>query len=408
MTASQPISPQRVLIPLGIGTAISLLGDNTLYTVLPDPDIAAQAGVTLTMVGFLLGINRLTRVVLNGPMGLLYDRLPRRNLLLAALFLGALSTALYGFTRGLVPLLVGRVLWGAAWSGIWIGGNTVVLDISDDHNRGRLSGQYQMWFFIGVATASILGGTFTDVFGFRGGLAISAGLTGLAALMWVALLPETRPAGGPSPRRDTRDLPGEGFPWRVTLLSSVPLFAARFLFAGVLAATGILWLGSFLGRETALFGLVIPLATLTGGFNSVRTLASIGGAPLAGWLSDRLRRRWGVVAASVAIGAGGLWLMGGATLVPALLGGLLASVTGGAVQAMVSALIGDGVRLERQSRALSVTFILGDLGSALGPPLALGLLDLLTIGEVYRFCAAFFALIVLFALWRSRAEARSA
>ena len=38
------------------------------------------------------------------------------------------------------------------------------------------------------------------------------------------------------------------------------------------------------------------------------------------------------------------------------------------------------------------------LGSALGPPLALGLLDLLTIGEVYRLCAAFFGLIVLFAL----------
>ena len=172
MPGAKRRSPQRVLIPLGIGTAISLLGDNTLYTVLPDPDIAAQAGVTLAMVGVLLGVNRLTRVVLNGPVGVLYDRLPRRGLLLLSLFVGTLSTAFYAFTRGLAPLLLGRVLWGAAWSGIWIGGNAVVLDISDDHNRGRLSGQYQMWFFIGVAVASFLGGTFTDVFGFRGGLAV--------------------------------------------------------------------------------------------------------------------------------------------------------------------------------------------------------------------------------------------
>ena len=35
-------SPRKVLTLLGIGTAISLLGDATLYTVLPDPNIASQ------------------------------------------------------------------------------------------------------------------------------------------------------------------------------------------------------------------------------------------------------------------------------------------------------------------------------------------------------------------------------
>jgi hypothetical protein len=71
---TQPPHPNRVLTPLGIGLALSLLGDATLYAVLPSPEIAAQAGLSLVMVGFLLGINRLVRLVFNGFAGWVYDR----------------------------------------------------------------------------------------------------------------------------------------------------------------------------------------------------------------------------------------------------------------------------------------------------------------------------------------------
>ena len=87
--------PARVLWPLGLGTALSLLGDATLYTVLPIH--AADAGVTLTAVGILLGANRAIRLFLNGPAGLAYDRWPRRRL----------------FDRGLRPRECGH---DAPWS----------------------------------------------------------------------------------------------------------------------------------------------------------------------------------------------------------------------------------------------------------------------------------------------------
>ncbi len=62
-TAERPVSrPGRVLALLGLGTAISLLGDSTLYIVLPRPQIAAEVGITLAAVGLLLGTNRLRRV----------------------------------------------------------------------------------------------------------------------------------------------------------------------------------------------------------------------------------------------------------------------------------------------------------------------------------------------------------
>jgi hypothetical protein len=72
-------TPIFILSLLGIGTAISLLGDATLYTVLPHPNISSLLGITLSMVGLLLGANRAIRLVLNGPVGILYDHMPRRG-----------------------------------------------------------------------------------------------------------------------------------------------------------------------------------------------------------------------------------------------------------------------------------------------------------------------------------------
>ena len=67
------------MAPIGIGLALSLIGDTTLYTVLPNPEIAAQAGLSLAVVGVILGLNRLIRLLTNGVFGVVYDRQPRRR-----------------------------------------------------------------------------------------------------------------------------------------------------------------------------------------------------------------------------------------------------------------------------------------------------------------------------------------
>ena len=177
-------SSRSILNLLGIGTAISLLGDATLYTVLPHPDISTQLGITLSMVGLLLGVNRAIRLVLNGPVGILYDHMPRRGLLIAALSLGAGSSVFYAVGIGFWPLLMGRIFWGLAWSLLWVGGNSVVLDVSTEENRGHNSGIYQMWFSIGVATSSFFGAMLTDMFGFRSGQWISVAIMAATALAW--------------------------------------------------------------------------------------------------------------------------------------------------------------------------------------------------------------------------------
>ena len=90
----------HIVTILGVGVVLSLLGDNTLYTVLPNPEIAAQTGLSLTMVGVVLGINRLVRVVFNPLAGSLYDRMPRRGLMVASIGIAVLSTSFYDLARG--------------------------------------------------------------------------------------------------------------------------------------------------------------------------------------------------------------------------------------------------------------------------------------------------------------------
>ncbi|VAW30541.1 hypothetical protein MNBD_CHLOROFLEXI01-4050 [hydrothermal vent metagenome] len=134
------VSPWRVLLPVGFGTALSLIGDSTLYTVLPTQ--AEDIGLTLAMVGVLLSLNRFVRLGANGVAGWLCDRFPKRPLFITSLLLGAVSSAIFAFTTLYPLLLVARLLWGIAWAGIWVAGNGLVLDLTQTADRGRWIGNY--------------------------------------------------------------------------------------------------------------------------------------------------------------------------------------------------------------------------------------------------------------------------
>ncbi|MGD8245730.1 MAG: MFS transporter, partial [Anaerolineae bacterium] len=192
MRDEQARSPWRILVPLGLGTCLSLFGDASLYAVLPTNTDAA--GVSVATVGILLSANRFVRLVLNGPAGVAYARYSRRRLYVLALFVGALSTGIYALSRGFWPLLVGRLLWGLAWAGIWIGGNAIVAEAIDQRTRGRWVGLYHGFFFLGASGGAFVGGLLTDAVGYHGAMAAAAGLTLVGAFIALITLPEVETA----------------------------------------------------------------------------------------------------------------------------------------------------------------------------------------------------------------------
>ncbi|MGC9394759.1 MAG: MFS transporter [Anaerolineae bacterium] len=401
MTEKRALSlqPARVLFPLGLGTALSLMGDATLYTVLPTH--TADAGITLASVGVMLGVNRAVRLFLNGPAGLVYDRWPRRRLFIPALFVGALSTALYAVVRGFWPLLIARMLWGLAWSGIWVGGATMILDVTTAQDRGRWTGFYQTWFFLGAALGSLLGGALTDAVGYTLTMWIGAALTALGAVVALTLLPETRAQttdarSNARPRHSPEEavhprLRANGALWSAVLLQGIN----RFVISGALLAT----LGLLVQARLQDTDIRLGVATLTGILMAGQTLFSMLAAPFSGVLSDRLGSRWGVVALGLAVGALGMGLLAWGVWGGILAGALLVAASKGVLQSMATTVTGDVVSPAQRGRAIGLLHTAGDLGSAIGPSVAYALLPWLDLHGIYWLCAGVFALSFALALW---------
>ena len=395
-------TPWRVLLPVGIGTCLSLLGDASLYTVLPTH--TAVAGVSLASVGILLSANRFIRLVLNGPAGMAYDRWNWRPLFVTALLIGALSTAIYGLTQGFWPLFVGRLLWGLAWSGIWVGGNTIVLDIVKDNNRGRWVGLYQLSFFLGSAGGSMLGGVLTDLLGFNQTMVISASLTFLGAIIALIFLPETRSLSQvPQVAEKGAKVPLASTPSEKSELFSITaLFSTnRLVIAGILMSTLSIFMYDQIGEQVQIAGRTIGITTLTGLGLGSSTLIAMFAAPIMGGLSDRLGNRWKVAAFGLVPGVLGFGLMALGFPLAILFGIPLIATTSGSNQGLSTALSGDLGKGQTQSRRLGLLFTFGDFTSAIGPPLAFALIPLTGVKTLYFASAIFFAAMLLVTLFQA-------
>jgi MFS family permease len=354
-------------------------------------------GISLGAVGVLLGANRMIRIPGNLMAGALNDRSRRRPLFLAGLFLGILSTLSYSLAYGFWPLLAGRVLWGIAWALINVGGYTMILDWSSPADRGRVTGFYQMAFMLGLAISPILGGTLTDMLGFRAAVRICAIVSSIGLAVAFAALPETR-ALVDEPhhrlwsgvqRRRLADMVGA---WRQVdrriLLASYIYFVAFFVNGGVLMSTISLYLKQQWGTSISLGGATIGVSSLAGVMLAMRAVLGMVAGPTAGILSDWLHNRWPVVRGAILVGAIGflvLALLAGVGAVPT--GVALVSFSAGALITALAALVGDLAVGERQGTTMGGLATAGDTGSAAGPLVAFALAVTLDLRWVYLLCA---------------------
>lgn len=411
----QPIwrdRPGRVITPMGLALALSLLGDATLYTVLPTH--TAEAGIALGGVGVILGVNRAVRLLLNTPAGMLYDRLPRRWIYLPASAIGVLSTIIYALSGSFWPLLAGRLLWGLAWSGLWVGANAITLDLAGSDNRGRLMGWTQAWFFLGGALSFLVGGYLTDLFSYRLALWVGAGLSAIGLLAAALFLPETWPGGPRQPETTGRVLEAGQTGtasrelatgnWRDRLAEAGPalrhggwlaLYAygvLRFCMAGVLSTTLSLFVAQRIGNQVAVGAAVFGVSTLTGILLGARPLVSLATAPWAGNLSD-LRGRQALLRWGALIGAASFLLLARGSLPAIIASGLLGSLAMGMLSPITSALVGDLAPAARQGHSLGWLATAGDFGSAIGPIIAYALLPVIGLSAVYLISAVLMASI---------------
>ncbi len=102
------LNPAVILVSLAV--AFSLLGDQALYAILPGN--FESLGLSEVHVGLLLSANRWIRLLTNHVPERLIPRFGGTPLLVTALILGAVATAVYGLVPGFLALLAARSLWG--------------------------------------------------------------------------------------------------------------------------------------------------------------------------------------------------------------------------------------------------------------------------------------------------------
>ena len=386
------------MLAVSLATAATLLGDSMLYAVLPTAFHAL--GLELWMVGVLLSANRFVRLLTNPLAGRVVEKIGARPPFVAALLLGAATTAGYAL-GGFAVLLAARLLWGLCWSFLRLGGTLAALDAADETQRGYYLGFCTGTARIGTLVAVLLGGFLTDAIGFAATALLfgAATLLGGAALLGARLPGPEAAGGGEAFRRAPHSRDGTAV-WA--------LHAAAFLngAAGtvvVVSTLGLLLLERF-GPEIALAGAVLGVASLNGLLLGARFARDRVWVPGAGPQADRAGRAPVLIVTSLgaALSLLGLARDGGLLWTASL--AVCAFVSGTALRAALDALAGDLAPPAERARALSHYANWADLGAATGPFLAYQAVGWIGLGGVYQASAGALLLIAggTFALIRGR------
>ncbi|HAI52328.1 MAG TPA: MFS transporter, partial [Firmicutes bacterium] len=166
---------------VSIITALALLGDALLYSILPL--YAGSLGISTFMVGVLLSANRWVRLATNTWAARSFARWDFSGIMLAVVLLTALSTAVYAFPLGAALFFLARIIWGACYSHLRLGGYLVALKASGQ-SLGLALGTIQSVSRLGSIFAVLGGGLLADRFGYSWALA-AAGLLSLGAVPFV-------------------------------------------------------------------------------------------------------------------------------------------------------------------------------------------------------------------------------
>ena len=161
----RPVGGRRAVILAGIASALSLLGDQALYAILP---IHYEAlGLTQWQVGIVLSVNRFVRLLTNHAVNWLIHRVHSAFLFVGVLVLASALAFTYGLQPPFVVFVVARVLWGLCWSMIRQIGTMTSIRALPGQEVGRTVGLYSGLSRAGSIAGLALGGLLFDELGLK-------------------------------------------------------------------------------------------------------------------------------------------------------------------------------------------------------------------------------------------------
>ena len=370
------------------GVFLGGLGGGVAFPTLPS--LGPILGISPLLVGLILSINRFTRLLMNTPAGQVLDKIGTRRPMIVGFVVQGLVPFGYvlGMNPGPIPLssatifLISRACWGLGSAFVFVGAFSTITHITTPANRGKWVGYMRGGQSLGFPAGLVLGGLMTDAFGYTEAF-LTAGVAGLfAAVVAVLVLPDIN--ADVTTTSSLRDLPAlVSADSRIFTVGTIN-FVVRFLFAGVLLSTIVLYaeefgigIGSFSGVGAS--GFVMAVSVLG---SSLTTL-------VVGRYSDSLTNRAALTLPALTVFAAGFALLAlYPTLEATLVGVALIGIGVGGTNPPLLAYLGDISPADDVGKLGGVYNVFGDLGSTLGPLVALPFVAIVGFRVEYLACVA--------------------
>lgn len=356
----------RTFLPLCLLILVNQLGFGLITPVLPA--YARSFGLSAGAVGLVIGVYGLARFLANVPAGQLAERRGRKPVLILGTAITTVASALMATAGSLTQLLLYRLLAGFGAATVLTGGQVMVGDLATAENRGRMMSIYQGFFLIGVGLGPTPGGLLADHFGLRAPFVAYAVFSGLACVVALLVIRETKPRQPTRTTPITDPTPALAPPSRSGAARAV-VWSAPFLLVGLVSFV------QFFARTGAFFTVIPLLGKDRVGLGEsqigyAQTLAQVINLAVlyhAGLLADRLGRKRVIVPATLVCGlAVAMFALSGnyaMYLLSALVWGLGSGFAGPSPAAYVADLAPPALR----GRVFGAYRSLADSGYIVGP-----------------------------------------
>ena len=341
---------------------VDLVGFGLIIPLLPF--YAERFGASPQLVTILMAVFSLMAMIAAPFWGRLSDRIGRRPVLMASMAAAALAYLWMGFASELWMLFAARAFAGICAGNI-AAAQAYIADVTSPEKRARgmglIGAAFGLGFIIGPALGGLVAGNDVATADLETPGLIAAGLSAIAFLGVVLLLPESLPAAVRA--RQARSRFGalcSAFRQPVLARLLAIFFLVILAFAGM-ESTFALWAMREHGWGPAQIGYV---------FTYVGLLSAV----MQGGLIGPLTRRFGeerLLLSGLALIALGLLVLPFSRTLPPLLVAVSALAIGmGAMQPSLNSLISRRAGAEEQGEVMGVAQSVGSLSRVLGPIMA--------------------------------------
>ena len=282
-----------LLLPVYVPSFLLAFTQGLLIPTLPL--YATTFGVSFSLISLAVAARGLGTLAMDLPSGIMLERLGHRNVMLLGVGVACLSLVLMGIIENFHVLVLLRLLSGCGAAMWMLSRMAYISDVIPLEVRGRALSAFGGVSRIGVFASPAIGGFVGASFGLRTPFLLAAALAGVALVIALLYVPESRQVAKAEHRRPH---------WR-TMVQIVRTYRRDLLTAG---SAQVLAQMIRAGRE-----IIVPLygATVLGlDVAAVGVILTVSAAidmslfGVAGLLQDRKGRKWASVPSMIILGVG--------------------------------------------------------------------------------------------------------